>query len=306
VSDKLHYVHEVGEINHLCKITDALGGELEKQPLNESLELDEVFVPVLKRAMLMRRRDEATWVENAKEMTHHPEILRKYDERLEPLDELLKQSWLHGMESAKMPRLLDFLSIQEVESHPTAAFNQLAERKYDEKFHILQAPELLLDDLRYYRRVCDARGVAVNVAYIDIDNFKQKFNSKYNEVQVDRLVLPRFMQSLEAHTFEHGFAYRFGGDEYVLLLPNMTFELAAHFLDDLRRRVAAVQYLDIAERTTISVGFCHLEADSYLTNCEAIERANSAKSFAKASGKDRVAAYQKGNAQDGELFIVRA
>ena len=52
----------------------------------------------------------------------------------------------------------------------------------------------------------------------NIDKFKD-FNTKYGETQIDVRLLPRFMAALEAHVYSRGFAYRFGGDEYVVLLP---------------------------------------------------------------------------------------
>ena len=50
------------------------------------------------------------------------------------------------------------------------------------------------------------------VAFLDIDDFK-RFNSDYGETKVDRNLLTRFMQVLEAHVYHHGFAYRQGGKE---------------------------------------------------------------------------------------------
>lgn len=35
----------------------------------------------------------------------------------------------------------------------------------------------------------------------------------------------------------HGFAYRHGGDEFVLIIPNMSFGLVIIFLDELRRSI---------------------------------------------------------------------
>src|SRR5262249_17371087 len=114
---------------------------------------------------------------------------------------------------------------------------ETAIQEYDEKFHILRAPGLFSRDLEQIRWQCDMRNTSVVISYVDIDDFKS-FNTKYGEIAVDRIVLPTFMSVLEAHMFAHGYAYRHGGDEYLLLLPNTSFEIATVFLDQLRRDLA--------------------------------------------------------------------
>ena len=124
----------------------------------------------------------------------------------------------------------------------------------------------------------------MGVAFIDIDEFKVLFNSRHGETKVDRNVLPRFMRSLEAHVAFHGQAYRQGGDEYMILLPGMSRELAITFLDELRHKQAALDYPDVEERTTISVGLCVADPDCPLTDRELREKANAAEAFAKHAG----------------------
>ena len=65
----------------------------------------------------------------------------------------------------------------------------------------------------------------------------------YGEIEVDRRVLPVFMRLIEAHVFQHGFAYRYGGDEYMILLPNLSKPLAINFLESLRNAISGTKYL---------------------------------------------------------------
>jgi len=132
------------------------------------------------------------------------------------------------------------------------------------------------------------------VGFIDIDDFKS-LNTECTETVVDRDVLPRFMRRVEAEIFVRGFAYRFGGDEYVTLLPNAGTREAIPVHNCIRTGVAALQYSATSKRTTVSVGFCEVEPDSAWTEHEILARANAAKAFAKASGKDRVATYRNGS-----------
>ena len=143
------------------------------------------------------------------------------------------------------------------------------------------------------------------IAFVDIDDFKS-LNSRYTETKVDRNVLPRFMQAIEAHVFHHGHAYRQGGDEYLVLLPSLSRALSIAFLDELRCKLADLAYPDIAEKTTVSIGLCIADSDCPLTDRELLDQANRAKQFAKQEGKNRIAAYQGSRLIDHELEVVRA
>ena len=96
---------------------------------------------------------------------------------------------------------------------------------------------------------------------------------------------------------DHGYAYRHGGDEFLLVLPSMTFEVAIVFLDTLRREVEGLIYPGIEGRATLSIGFLYVDSDCYLTDREIVEKANEAKKFAKGpdknsgKGKNRIAAF---------------
>jgi diguanylate cyclase (GGDEF)-like protein len=179
-------------------------------------------------------------------------------------------------------------------------------RQYDEKFHILQAPQLFLPDLAYFRAKCEDRETPLAIAFVDIDDFKSKFNTPHGETKVDRNVLPRFMQAMEAHAFHHGYAYRQGGDEYLILLPSLSRPLAVAFLDELRCKLADLAYPDVAEKTTASIGLCIVDSDCPLTDRELLDRANLAKQFAKENGKNRIATFRGPRFVDQELEIVKA
>ena len=181
----------------------------------------------------------------------------------------------------------------------------LQPRQYDEKFHILQAPQLFLPDLTYFRARCDDRETPLAIAFVDIDDFK-KFNTSHGETKVDRNVLPRFMQTIEAHLFHHGFAYRQGGDEYLILLPSLSRPLAVAFLDELRRKLADLAYPDVKEKTTVSIGLCIVDADCPLTDRELRGRANGAKQFAKENGRNCIATYRGSRFVDQELQLAPA
>jgi diguanylate cyclase (GGDEF)-like protein len=161
----------------------------------------------------------------------------------------------------------------------------LAPRVFDEKFHILEAPSLALPDLAYYRHRCQIRHASVGLAFADIDSFKA-VNTRLSETVVDAKVLPPFMELIEGWAFARAHAYRFGGDEYVLLLPNADRELCVALLGDLVARVRAADFG--GTRLEITVGVCVVDPDSYLTDREVLTRANEAKQSAKLVAKGKI------------------
>jgi diguanylate cyclase (GGDEF)-like protein len=234
--------------------------------------------------------------------TFHPDLLGRLERELKPFDLFINQDWFIRSSIYPMPRLSDFLTLERIEgilgNEPI-----LLQRIYDEKFHILQAPTLIIPDINFYRERCALRGKPVVVAYLDIDNFK-KFNEKYGETKIDRDLLPIFMKHVEGFVFARGHAYRHGGDEYVLVLPNMTQDAAVSELDALRNQVKGLNYRGIEEKTRISIGFCVANPDCFLTDRELEERAEHAKNYVKSNGRDFIATYSSPLFREEDLYRV--
>lgn len=299
----VEHLRSVAELEgRLQDLIRALTGEADDEPVAGGV--DDRWVPLLKRVVLAYRLDKATELERLREKTAHLEILERLDEVVRPLDALAARRWFREAEPHPVPLLSDFLDLETLEKRYGQDL-RLPEREYDEKFHILQAPSLFLADLHYYRAKAALRGAPVAVAFLDIDHFKHQFNSRYGETKVDRAVLPRFMRSLEAHVAFHGHAYRQGGDEYLILLPGLSRELAVAFLDELRCKQAALEYPGVEERTTVTVGVCVADPDCSLTDRELREKANQAEGFAKRAGRNCIATY-RGNPFDADDLYVAA
>jgi GGDEF domain-containing protein len=113
------------------------------------------------------------------------------------------------------------------------------------------------------------------------------------------------MELMESHLYSHGFAYRYGGDEYVLLLPNMSLALGVGFIQEFQKKLAMISYRGVAEKTTISIGAVYVAADCFLTEREVEDRANRAKNFAKKSGKNCIATYRGGFFEEKDLVVVK-
>jgi two-component system, cell cycle response regulator len=168
----------------------------------------------------------------------------------------------------------------------------------------LRPASAFLDDLSWIRMECSVRSRPVSVCYLDVDDFKA-FNSALGEVAVDRDLLPGFMRLLEAHAFGRGAAYKEGGDEYFVILPNATCDSAVAWLKEFIKAVGQIESGSPALPTlSVSVGIYVADADSFHTNREICELANKAKNFAKKKGKARVASFASTLARSEDLVIV--
>ncbi|NUO51042.1 MAG: diguanylate cyclase [Polyangiaceae bacterium] len=248
-----------------------------------TIRVHEAMLPLLKRVVFSERRRVAEELEHPMAKATDPTVHGTLGRELKRYDDVLTSPLLSEARPLRMPRLTDFLSIRYA-AEATKDAPPLRTRVYDEKFHVLEAPALFLPDLAHYRHECALRGADLAVAFVDIDDFKA-VNAKLTETVVDKKVLGPFLELLEAWVFSHGHAYRFGGDEYVVLLPNATANLATALLDDLRQRIARSRFRSTEVRLSISTGAVIVDPDCYLTDREILGRANAAKAKAKAVRK---------------------
>ena len=261
------------------------------------------FAPLIKRIMIHQRRIVASKLEEPLSKTFHPELIGNLEKELEPVRKMMEAAWFLETTALRVPHLTEFLAIKFVEDMHNSALT-LEKREYDEKFHILQAPSLFVKDLRYYREKCELRSNGLMVAYLDIDDFKA-FNTRYTETKVDRDILPRFMELMESHLYTHGQGYRYGGDEYILLLPNFSLAMGVCFIKEFQQKLRMITYRGVAEKTTVSIGALFVPSDCFLTEREVEDRANRAKNFAKKNGKNCIATFKGTYYDDSELVIVK-
>jgi len=259
-----------------------LGGNL-----GEAITVEERHLPLLKRVLLYQKLHQAEKQEELRYKSANQEIRKEIDALTESVDQMMAQEWVINVRELSMPSITEFLTLQAAYEVLPVAIGSISS-KYDEKFRILQSQADFLPRLHECRIESWLRGIDISVAFIDIDDFKT-FNTKYTESIVDGGLLPQLMQTLESHVYAHGWAYRFGGDEYILLLPNISSDSILPFLRSLHEKLRSLAVAGIDEPITVSIGLCTIAADAILTDAEVQRKANKAKEFAKKSGKNCIA-----------------
>ncbi|PYE54183.1 GGDEF domain-containing protein [Deinococcus yavapaiensis] len=124
------------------------------------------------------------------------------------------------------------------------------------------------------------------VALADIDGFKS-VNDNYGHAQGDE-VLRRFANVLRAELRERDTVGRWGGEEFLIVLPDATLRGAAAIAERLRRSAAIAALLPTANRPiTASFGVARWRSEDTFESL--LVRADEALYRAKSAGKNRVA-----------------
>jgi diguanylate cyclase (GGDEF)-like protein len=127
----------------------------------------------------------------------------------------------------------------------------------------------------------------IGIIMIDIDHFK-KFNTKFTLAGGDAL-LRAFAGLLQSQIRPGDVACRYGGEEFLLILPGASLEVAAHRADKLRKEVKKLAVAFEGKplgRISVSLGVTVSRSDSQPGNI--LQGAIHALRQAKHEGRDRV------------------
>jgi diguanylate cyclase (GGDEF)-like protein len=132
---------------------------------------------------------------------------------------------------------------------------------------------------------------------LDLDHFKQ-INDRYGHLAGDH-ALQAVVRFLTARIRKYDYVFRYGGEEFLLCLPNTALEDAEVLLDRMRQELAS-QPIDLGKGTTINItasfGVTEMLASEH--HDFSIERADHALLCAKAKGRNRVCSWPL---QGGEM-----
>ncbi|OYD94459.1 GGDEF domain-containing protein [Nostoc sp. 'Peltigera membranacea cyanobiont' 210A] len=133
-------------------------------------------------------------------------------------------------------------------------------------------------------------GQPLSIIFLDIDNFKS-YNSRYGHVTAN-IVLQALAKLLLKSIRSFDIACRWGGEEFVIVMPNMTLETLRKRVEQLRLDIEQMQLKDgdqILQSITASFGIAVSEPG--ITVKDFLNRANQAMLEAKRTGKNRVREY---------------
>jgi diguanylate cyclase (GGDEF)-like protein len=131
----------------------------------------------------------------------------------------------------------------------------------------------------------DACGGSTCIAVLDIDFFK-RINDRFGHAAGDD-VLRAFAQAARAELREGDALARWGGEEFLLMLPHTAATDARTVLERMRARVAAMAPCEGLEQpVSFSAGLSVWRVDETIT--DAVNRADKALYAAKAAGRNRL------------------
>lgn len=133
---------------------------------------------------------------------------------------------------------------------------------------------------------------------LDLDHFKD-INDTYGHAMGDE-VLSTFGHQLKSQLRPYDMLFRYGGEEFLICLPNATPETAFDAADRLRESLQAVCFKtkgSASFQVTVSIGVASLDPTVSIEG--SIERADQALYAAKAAGRNRVHVWD-GPAADRE------
>jgi diguanylate cyclase (GGDEF)-like protein len=165
----------------------------------------------------------------------------------------------------------------------------LNRKTFDENFSRMVTTPPQQDDPGALKLVADRRHAAHGrehwLAVVDIDHFKM-VNDEFGHLYGDE-VLILIANLLRSSFRSHDRVFRFGGEEFVILLRSVTIEEARRIFERFRTNVESHDFPQVG-RVTVSLGFSSILND---TPVVILGHADQALYYAKAHGRNQVCYY---------------
>ncbi|MDR1361798.1 MAG: GGDEF domain-containing protein [Holosporaceae bacterium] len=130
----------------------------------------------------------------------------------------------------------------------------------------------------------DRQFVRSAVLIIDVDKFKL-VNDVHGHAFAD-LMLKYVSSTIKKFVRSSDLIARYGGDEFVIIMDNVTKNMASEIANRIRRSVENSPFRNIT--STVSVGVCCIDADSHLGITDAVSIADKFMYIAKQNGGNAV------------------
>jgi len=180
---------------------------------------------------------------------------------------------------------------------------QLTEQANRDSLTGLYNRRYLDDSLQRELDRCAREGVGLSLLVIDLDHFKQ-INDRYGHAAGDE-VLRQVSTLLLQNMRSSDICCRYGGEEFLLVLPHVELAAAIDRAEHCRRRVAEQRWQAEGQPfdVTLSIGVA-CSPDARMAPRELIELADRALYRAKAEGRNRVCLAGPEAATDAETSEV--
>lgn len=133
---------------------------------------------------------------------------------------------------------------------------------------------------------CKRHNTSISLIMVDFDNFK-KINDTFGHITGDNVILD-FVGIVRKNIRDFDILARWGGEEFVILLPNTDIEYALIIAERLREKIESYIFMEV-RKVTCSLGvaqsFCGDDIDSL------IQKADKMLYAAKSKGKNTVMGY---------------
>lgn len=128
----------------------------------------------------------------------------------------------------------------------------------------------------------------LSVILFDVDDFK-RINDSYGHLFGDK-VLVRIVQTVQEEIRNSDVLARYGGDEFIILVPNSSLESVHHLIERIRQKIERLVFRERqAEiKITISAGVASMQSHIN-TPTKLVQEADNALYNAKQAGKNRAA-----------------
>ena len=174
-------------------------------------------------------------------------------------------------------------------------FRNLHEKGYDPLTRILnrQAFDQVTSDLVYAPKVPKSFNAFSNkkfkaIAILDIDKFKT-INDRFGHAIGDE-TLVLFAQTIRMVLRREDLFFRYGGEEFVVLVKEVDNEQAQNVLERCREAIESRRFPQVGE-VTVSIGFADLAPKAHPV--EVLSKADKALYFVKKHGRNQVRSYEQ-------------
>lgn len=157
---------------------------------------------------------------------------------------------------AEIDLYVDKLQLQLVEESSRTT------RELDQKFKILFSSHQAIRDFQDWQSELASGERPIAVVFLDIDKFKA-LNERLLHTKVDQTILPQVQNLIRDLTSARGAGYKYGGDEFLMILPNHDLSEATAFAEKTRKifEQHAFKVDEATETLTVSIGLAIFPTD---------------------------------------------